>query len=153
MTRRRAEAASWGELLAAAQEASGRAYAPYSHLRIGAALAEARPGGRVFAGCNVEISSFGLTLCAERVALVRAVAEAAREFERLVVYTPDAGPLAPCGACRQALWEFCAELEIVSIGRGQERREFRLRELLPEAFGWPAGEEGEGAEPSFSGAG
>jgi cytidine deaminase len=137
----------WEELLAAAREASQQAYAPYSNLRVGAALRGRR--GRIFAGCNVENSSFGLTICAERAALFRAVAEGERELDGLVIYTLDAGPLSPCGACRQALAEFCAQLPILSVGRGDLRREFELSELLPRAFAWPAGEaESEPESPS-----
>jgi len=128
----------WDELAAAARSASENAYAPYSGLRVGAALLG--KGGVMYGGCNVENSSFGLTLCAERAALVRAVAEGEKELKALVIYTPDAGPLSPCGACRQALAEFTPALPIVSLGRAGLRREFELSELLPQAFGWPAGE-------------
>jgi cytidine deaminase len=107
-------------------------------LRVGAAL-EGR-SGKVYIGCNVENSSFGLTICAERAALFRAIAEGEREFRRLVIYTPDGGPLSPCGACRQVLAEFSPRLRILSVGRGGLRREFNLADLLPEAFAWPAGE-------------
>ena len=134
----------WEKLIAAARVASGEAHAPYSELHVGAAL-EGGEGG-IYIGCNVENSSLGLTICAERAALVRAVAEGERAFRRLVIYTPDAGPLSPCGACRQALAEFCRELPIVSLGRGGLRREFELSELLPQAFGWPAGEPEHGQE-------
>jgi cytidine deaminase len=134
----------WEQLKAAARAASERAYAPYSRLRVGAALLTA--GGRVHTGCNVENSSFGLTVCAERTAVLRAVAEGEAKWSRLVVYTPDAGPLSPCGACRQVLAEFSRELPILSVGRGGLEREFNLKELLPQAFGWPAGEDGEQRE-------
>jgi len=130
--------ADWEHLIAAAHEVSKHAHAPYSRLRIGAAL-EAE-GGAVYTGCNVENSSFGLTICAERVALHCAVAHGARKFKRLVIYTADAGPLSPCGACRQVLMEFVPRLPILSIGRRGLRREFELADLLPQAFGWPAGE-------------
>ena len=112
--------------------------APYSGLRVGAALLG--KDGAVYGGCNVENSSFGLTLCAERAALVRAIADGEKELKALVIYTPDGGPLSPCGACRQALAEFTADLHIVSMGRAGLRRDFDLGELLPQAFGWPAGE-------------
>ncbi len=137
MARAPQEEAEWEKLAAAAQAASARAHAPYSKLRVGAALQDA--SGGVHPGCNVENSSFGLTMCAERVALFRAVAAGEREFRKLVIFSPDAAPLSPCGACRQVLAEFCPDLAIVSVGRGGDRRRFQLAELLPEAFAWPTG--------------
>jgi cytidine deaminase len=138
----KAQQSSWEDLLAAAQAASRQAYAPYSGLRVGAALEGG--GGDCYAGCNVENSSFGLTICAERVALFGAIAGGEREIEKLVLFTADSGPLSPCGACRQVFMEFCRdrELPVLSVGRGGVRREFELSSLLPEAFGWPAGEAG-----------
>jgi cytidine deaminase len=132
----------WERLVAAAQAAGRQAHAPYSGIHVGAALEGM--GGDVHAGCNVENSSFGLTVCAERAAVFRAVGEGERQFARLVIFTADAGPLSPCGACRQVLVEFCreGELPILSVGRGGVRREFSLPMLLPQAFGWPAGEAG-----------
>ena len=135
MSRKAAKSGDWERLTAAARAASANAHAPYSRLRIGAAIeADDRT---VYSGCNVENSSFSLTMCAERVALHCAVAHGARGFSRLVIYTLDAGPLSPCGACRQALVEFAPNLEIRSIGRGGLQREFELAKLLPQAFGWP----------------
>ena len=125
----------WEELAAAAREVSEQAHAPYSGIHVGAALASKR--GRVYAACNLENSSLGLTICAERGAVLRAVAEGEREFSRLVIYAAETGPLPPCGACRQVLSEFCRRLPILSIGRGGSRREFDLAELLPDAFAWP----------------
>lgn len=128
---------AWEQLLTAAQVVSRKAYAPFSGLRIGAAL-EGEHG--CYAGCNVENASFGLTICAERAAVQCAVAAGERNFRRLVIFTEDALPLPPCGACRQVLAEFTSRLPILSVGRKGERREFELAELLPHAFGWPAGD-------------
>ncbi|MFB3880038.1 MAG: cytidine deaminase [Armatimonadota bacterium] len=135
MRRKSAKSDEWERLVAAAREVSRNAHAPYSRLRIGAAIEAA--DGTIYSGCNVENSSFGLTVCAERVALQCAVAAGARSFTRLAIYTSDAGPLSPCGACRQALVEFSPDLAIRSVGRGGLQRDFELAKLLPRAFGWP----------------
>jgi cytidine deaminase len=142
MKKKETREGSWERLIAAAQAASRQAHAPYSGLHVGAAL-EGGEGG-VHSGCNVENSSFGLSICAERAALFRAVADGERQFGKLVIFTADAGPLSPCGACRQVLIEFCrdGELPILSVGQGGARREFDVSTLLPQAFGWPAGEPG-----------
>lgn len=121
------------ELVAAASAARAHAHAPYSRFAVGAAL-ETRDG-EIFVGCNVENASFGLTLCAERVAVGAAVAAGHQEFRRVVVVTD--GKASPCGACRQVLAEF-GDLEIVmahSDGRILSRH--RLAELLPEQFRLP----------------
>lgn len=126
--------AEWARLGAAARAAARRAHAPYSGLRVGAALLGHRGG--IHAGCNTENASLGLTVCAERAAVFGAVAEGERRFRALVIYSPDAGePLPPCGACRQVLAEFCDDLPMLSLApRGQQRR-FSLCELLPDRFG------------------
>jgi cytidine deaminase len=128
----------WRKLVAAARRVSRRAYAPHSQLHVGAALLGRK--GRVFTGCNVENASLGLTICAERAALFSAIAEGEREFVALAVATPDSEPLSPCGACRQALAEFCRELPIVSVGEGDGRAQLQLSALLPATFRLPQDE-------------
>jgi cytidine deaminase len=107
------------------------AYAPYSEFRVGAAIEAA--DGRVFVGCNVESASYGLTICAERMALGAAVAAGARSLRRLAVTTEVDPPAAPCGACRQLLAEFGLNLEVIAAGPKTERR-WALAALLPDAF-------------------
>jgi len=120
------------DLLRAAHAAAELAYAPYSGLRVGAALLT--PEGAVFAACNVENASFGLTQCAERAAVTRAVAAGERRFVALAVAASGEVPLLPCGACRQVLREFAPDLWIVAEGQSGPRARASLAELLPRAF-------------------
>jgi cytidine deaminase len=120
------------QLVRAAITARQSAYAPYSRFLVGAALETA--DGRVFAGCNVENASYGLTMCAERVAIGAALAAGAREFKRIAIATDAADPTPPCGACLQVLWEFTRDLEVILANLGGERVVFNIRELLPHAF-------------------
>lgn len=119
------------ELVAAACEARRRAYAPYSHFLVGAAVRTT--DGRLFTGANVENASYGLTICAERTALATAVAAGQRTFDTLAVAT--AGGLSPCGACRQFASEF-GEMRVLLVDANQPNRvvEYRLSELLPVVF-------------------
>lgn len=122
------------ELLAQAAAAAERAHSPYSGVRVGAALRGA--DGRVFAACNVENASYGLTLCAERAAVCRAVAEGCTSFDALAVWSDAERALAPCGACRQVLAEFGLGLRVVVGGRAQAGRlEASLADLLPHPMG------------------
>jgi len=107
------------------------AYAPYSHFHVGAAI-EADDGS-IHVGCNVENASYGLTICAERMAVGAAVAAGRRRLVRVAVASGVEPPATPCGACRQLLAEFGLDLEIVTVGPKSERH-WTLRELLPEAF-------------------
>ena len=120
------------KLIEAATRARQRAHAPYSGFPVGAALLTT--GGRIFTGCNVENSSYGLSICAERVALFNALAAGCRKFEMLAVVADTQKPCPPCGACRQVLLEFCSELRVIMANLEGETRELGLDELLPAAF-------------------
>lgn len=122
----------FAELLDCAREARAAAYAPYSGFAVGAALQVA--SGQVFCGCNVENASYGLTVCAERVALFTAVAAGVREFAALAVVADSPEPATPCGACRQVLYEFAPDLQVILANLQGRQKKMRLRELLPEAF-------------------
>lgn len=115
-----------------ARDASQSAYAPYSHFLVGAAVQTLR--GDIFTGANVENASYGLTLCAERVAIASAVASGGRQIVALAIYTPSAERVVPCGACLQVLQEFALDLVVSTSGAGGERQLWRLEELLPQAF-------------------
>lgn len=119
-------------VVAAARAVRQSAHARYSRLRVGAALQDR--AGRIHTGANVENASFGLTMCAERVAVGAAVSAGTRQFERLVIVSDREPPVAPCGACRQVLAEFGTDLSIEAVGPSSVRR-WQLAELLPDPFG------------------
>ncbi|HEY2383711.1 MAG TPA: cytidine deaminase [Terriglobia bacterium] len=120
------------DLIARASEARAKALAPYSGFKVGAALRT--KDGRIFSGCNIENVSYGLSVCAERVALWKALSEGAREFSGLAIVT-DAGVVTPpCGACRQLLWEYCGDIPVHLHSLKGLDEEHRLAALLPFPF-------------------
>ena len=125
----------WRALVSAAKAASSQAYCPYSGFPVGAAVRAA--DGRVFAGCNVENASYGLAVCAERNAVVHAVAAGARDIVAVAVYTPTPMYATPCGACRQVLMEFARNAEVLCAYDGAERGQFTVSSLLPHGFALP----------------
>lgn len=116
----------------AALAARERAHAPFSNFLVGAAIESL--DGRIFGGCNVENSSYGLTMCAERTAIFRAVAEGAKRFKRVAVVADTETLTPPCGACRQVLWDLCGDVEVILFNLQGQSETFRLRDLLPRAF-------------------
>jgi cytidine deaminase len=120
------------DLIDAARVARERAIAPYSHFKVGAAVATA--DGRIFTGCNVENASYGLTVCAERVALLKALSEGAREFTALVVVADTDTPTPPCGPCRQLVWEYCGDIPVTLANLHTTTAHHRMGELLPFPF-------------------
>lgn len=119
-------------LVAAATAVREKAAATYSHFKVGAALLA--EDGRVFTGCNVESASYGLTCCAERTAVFKAVSEGARRFRAVAVVTGAETATSPCGACRQVLWDQCRDIAVVMATTGGALVETTLAELLPRAF-------------------
>ncbi len=120
------------ELIDMAKEARKNAYAPYSKFKVGAALLT--KSGKVFTGCNVENSSFGASMCAERVAVFKAVSEGEREFKAIAVVTDTDDPAMPCGMCRQVLSEFSMDIKVYAANLDGKVKTTTLRELLPHAF-------------------
>lgn len=122
----------YSELLALAEKSQQQAYAPYSKFAVGAALLA--HDGRVFTGCNIENASYGLTICAERVAIGKAISEGVREFKAIAITAENTTPCLPCGACRQVLAEFAPDLELVFRNQNAEPWIMKLSQLLPYQF-------------------
>jgi cytidine deaminase len=119
-----------------AEEAVGAkkfAHPPYSNFHVGAALLTSE--GKIIHGCNIENSSFGLTICAERVAVFKAYSEGIRMFKAIAVASDDKNFCPPCGACRQVLMDLCGDIDFVMVDSKMEKKVFKLSELLPYAFG------------------
>ena len=119
-------------LVDAATQARARAHAPFSGFKVGAALESA--GGPVHTGCNVENASYSLTICAERVALVKALSEGHTRFTRIAVVADTPEPTPPCGPCRQLLWEYCGDIDVILANLDGPKAQHRLSELLPLPF-------------------
>lgn len=119
-------------LLAAALAVRGNAFAPFSKFKVGAAVED--ESGRIHTGCNVENATYGLTVCAERVAIFKAISEGARQFKRVAVAADTDALTPPCGACRQILWEFCGDVEIILVNPRGKTESYRLKELFPKPF-------------------
>ena len=119
-------------LVEAARRARDRAIAPYSGFRVGAALQTA--DGRIVEGCNIENASYGLTVCAERVALLKALSDGDRRFTRIAVVADTEAPTPPCGSCRQMLWEYCGDIPVVMANLDRITGTYPMRELLPLPF-------------------
>lgn len=119
-------------LLQAALDARRSAHAPYSHFAVGAAVED--ESGRIFTGCNVENATFGLAMCAERVAVFKGVSEGARRFRRIAVAADTDTLTPPCGACRQILWEFSGDVELTLVNLQGKSETLRLKDLFPRPF-------------------
>jgi len=120
------------KLIAEAKRARERAYAPYSNFKVGAAVLTA--DGKVFSGCNVENSSYGLSICAERAAIFNAVSEGYKKFTKIAVVTDTKPPSSPCGACRQVIFEFGDDIEVIMANLKGEVKINRIDELLKDGF-------------------
>src|SRR5512146_1066029 len=119
-------------LLEAALRARNNAHAPFSNFKVGAALEDET--GRIHTGCNVENATYGLTICAERVAVFKAISEGARKFRRIAVAADTGALTPPCGACRQILWEFCGDIEVILANPRGKTETHRLKDLFPNPF-------------------
>jgi cytidine deaminase len=119
-------------LIQAALEARGRAHAAYSHFQVGAAVLDEH--GHVFTGCNIESASYGLSICAERVAVFKALSESAGKLIRMAVVADTETLTPPCGACRQILWEFCRDAELLLANPAGKQEMTRVRQIFPRPF-------------------
>jgi cytidine deaminase len=119
-------------LIDEATAARENAVAPFSKFKVGAALQT--KAGKVFHGCNVENCTYGLTVCAERVALLSALAAGEREFTAVAVVTQSEEPSTPCGPCRQLMWEYCGDIDVTLANLGGKKTEYKLSQLFPHPF-------------------
>ena len=120
------------ELIEAARAARKNAFAAYSNFKVGAALKTR--SGKIFTGCNIENASYGLTMCAERVAIFKAISEGEKDFTAIAVVADTDAPVSPCGACRQIIWEFCGDIPVILSNLENQNEIIQMREFLPRAF-------------------
>ena len=119
-------------LVSAAKAAREKAHAPFSKFKVGAALRTV--SGKIYGGCNVENATYGLTVCAERVAIFKAISEGERKFDAIAVATDTDTLTPPCGACRQLIWEFCGDVPVVMSNLQGKVEELRMSQLFPKPF-------------------
>lgn len=119
-------------LIETAKKAREKAVAPYSNFKVGAAVQT--KSGKIYTGCNIENASYGLTMCAERVAIFKAVSEGEREFENIAVAADTDQLTPPCGPCRQIIWEFCGDIPAILANLNGKTEILQMKELLPRAF-------------------
>ncbi len=119
-------------LFIAAAAVRSKAHAPFSNFKVGAAVQAS--DGIIYTGCNVECASYGLTICAERVAVCKAISEGSRKFARIAVYAETEELTPPCGACRQLLWELCGDIEVYLLNHKKQMVCYKLGDLIPLAF-------------------
>jgi cytidine deaminase len=119
-------------LVVAARKARENAHAPFSKFKVGAGLRAS--SGRVYGGCNVENATYGLTVCAERIAIFKALSEGERKFDAIAVVTDTDDLTPPCGACRQLIWEFCGDVPVVMTNLQGKEEVIPMRELFPKPF-------------------
>jgi cytidine deaminase len=121
------------KLVKEAKKARKKAYTPYSKFKVGAAVLSG--DGKIFTGCNIENASFGLAVCAERVAIFKAISEGSSKFEAIAVIGDTDKPCSPCGACRQVISEFGEDIPLIMANLKGDVKIIKIKELLPEAFG------------------
>jgi len=119
-------------LVAAARKAREHAVADFSQFKVGAALET--DSGEIITGCNIENATYGLTICAERVAIFKALSEGKRTFTRIAVVAETSAPTPPCGACRQIIWEFCGDIPVVLASLTEVTATLQMKDLLPLPF-------------------
>ncbi len=120
-------------LIEKAVEAKKNSYSPYSKFRVGASLLT--DGGEIISGCNIENASYGLTICAERVAIFKAYSEGKRKFKAIAISSDDKNFCPPCGACRQIIWELCGDIDVILVDGNNKTKIFKASEFLPFPFG------------------